>query len=98
VAVALVGTMVLEWGQWVDIAQSGYRQPVLSLAGTVGGALIFGFGAWQAPWRVDRFAGQRRTTAEWALISRGDAWWGSAPCSRAGAPWGRGSRAWLPHR
>jgi len=45
VAVALVGTMVLEWGQWVDIAQSGYRQPVLSLAGTLGGALIFGFGA-----------------------------------------------------
>jgi hypothetical protein len=45
VAVALIGTMALEWGQWVDIAQSGYRRPALNWGGALGGGLIFGFGS-----------------------------------------------------
>jgi uncharacterized membrane protein YedE/YeeE len=45
VAVALAGTALLEWGQWVDIAQSGYRRPLLNWASALGGGLIFGYGA-----------------------------------------------------
>lgn len=44
-AVALAGTTLLEWGQWVDIAESSYRRPVLSWGGALGGGLVFGFGA-----------------------------------------------------
>ncbi|MCP4409968.1 MAG: YeeE/YedE family protein [Gammaproteobacteria bacterium] len=44
-AVALLGTTILELGGWVDIAASAYRRPMLNWLGSLGGGLVFGFGA-----------------------------------------------------
>jgi uncharacterized membrane protein YedE/YeeE len=44
-AVALLGTTILELGGWVDIAASAYRLPMLNWLGSLGGGLAFGFGA-----------------------------------------------------
>ncbi len=43
--VALLGTGLLEWGQWVDIPASSYRGGALDWAGALIGGLIFGLGA-----------------------------------------------------
>jgi len=43
--VALLGTGLLEWGQWVAIGDSSYRSPRLDWAGLILGGLAFGFGA-----------------------------------------------------
>jgi len=43
--VALAGTGLLEWGQWVDVAASSYRNTSLNWFGALGGGLIFGVGA-----------------------------------------------------
>lgn len=42
---ALLGTGLLEWGQWVDIGATNYRGGILDWAGALIGGLIFGVGA-----------------------------------------------------
>ncbi len=44
-AVAILGTAVLEQGGWVAIADSAYRAPSLNWSGALLGGLVFGFGA-----------------------------------------------------
>ncbi len=44
-AVAIVGTAVLEQGGWVAVAESAYRAPSLNWGGALLGGLVFGFGA-----------------------------------------------------
>ncbi|MEA3273982.1 MAG: YeeE/YedE family protein [Pseudomonadota bacterium] len=43
--VALLGTALLEWGDWVDIGGSSYRSARLDWVGLLSGGLVFGFGS-----------------------------------------------------
>jgi uncharacterized membrane protein YedE/YeeE len=44
-AVALIGTGLLEWSAWVPVADSAYRRPSLDWLGSLGGGLVFGYGS-----------------------------------------------------
>ena len=44
-AIALLGTLWLEQGGWVSVADSRYRSAQLDWLGSVCGGLLFGFGA-----------------------------------------------------
>ena len=44
IAVAVIGTQILESGGWVAVAESSYRTARLDWAGTLLGGLVFGFG------------------------------------------------------
>ncbi len=44
-AVALLGTQVLESAGWVAVADASYRSARIDWAGAIGGGLMFGFGA-----------------------------------------------------
>lgn len=48
VAVAVAGTAILEFSDWVQVAQSAFRRPALNWAGALGGGLMFGVGAMMA--------------------------------------------------
>ena len=45
IAVAVVGTQILELGGWVMVGDSGYRNPSFDWSGLLFGGLIFGFGS-----------------------------------------------------
>lgn len=45
IAVAVLGTQVLESAGWVAVADASYRVARIDWAGAIGGGLIFGFGA-----------------------------------------------------
>ncbi len=42
---AILGTTILEHGQWVVVAESAYRTSPINLGGAILGGLLFGFGA-----------------------------------------------------
>jgi uncharacterized membrane protein YedE/YeeE len=44
-AVAVAGTAALELGNWVGIADSGFRRPAVNWLGAMGGGVLFGVGA-----------------------------------------------------